>query len=75
MNTVCDYELHTYSISLSTFPCLSSVVGVDVCLIFVLAALLEAFLLGPFFLPLAALGGAGRGSGLVAVAGGAERHP
>lgn len=64
-------SLHTASV------CLGSVVGVDVCLIFILAALLEALLLGPVLLPVAGPGRAGRGPGLVAVAGGtaAERHP
>lgn len=58
------------------FPvCVSSVVGVDVCLIFVLADLLEALLRASFFLPLAAPGGAGGGSGLVVVAGSTEGHP
>lgn len=56
-------------------PC--SVVGVNVCLVFILAALLEAFLVGPILLPLAAPGRASRGTsrGLVAVAAGAKRHP
>lgn len=56
-------------------PC--SVVGVDICLIFILAALLEAFLVGAILLPLAAPGRASGGAsrGLVAVAARAERHP
>lgn len=60
MNTVCDYELTMQYISFPDFPvCLCSVVGVDVCHIFILAALLEALLGGPVFLPLAAPGRAG----------------
>lgn len=71
-------SLYTHRTSLlrpSRFLCLSSVVGVDVCLIFILSALLEAFLRGPVLVPLAALGGAGGGSRLVAVAGSTKRHP
>lgn len=74
-NTVCYYELHMYITSLHCPVCASSVVRVDVCFVFILAHLLEAFLLGAIFLPLAAPGGAGRDSRLVAVAGSSERHP
>lgn len=56
-------------------PC--SVVGVNVSLILILAALLEAFLVGPVLLPLAAPGRASRDASrrLVAVAAAAKRHP
>lgn len=65
-----------------TGHCLSSsrtsVVGVDISLVFVLTAVLEALLGGAVLLPLSAPGGGGsRGARrrLVAVAGGSKRHP
>lgn len=56
-------------------PLSASVVGVDVRLILVLAAVLEALLGGAILLPLSASGRTGRGSCLEAVAGGSKRHP
>lgn len=67
--------LRTHYARLHSPVCLPSVVGVDVGLIFLLAALLEALLLDPVFFPLASPGGAGRALWLVPVAGGTERHP
>lgn len=52
-------SLHMYITSLHFPVCASSVVRVDVCFVFILTHLLEAFLLGAIFLPLAAPGGAG----------------
>lgn len=62
----------TELIRLPTFPCVFSVVGVDVGLFFVLADVLEAFLHGSSFLHLTAFVGFARASSLVAVAGSGE---
>lgn len=58
-------------------PLPGSVVGVDIRLVLVLAAVLEALLGGAILLPLSASRRTGRGPrcSLEAVAGGSKRHP